>query len=89
MTAPAMGASQNSQSWVSAAPPVNRAGPVERAGFTEVLVTGMVTRWIRARQRPMPSGAKPAGARRSVTPRMTHRNTAVNTTSTTRPASSE
>ena len=27
--------------------PANRAGPVERAGFTEVLLTGMLTRWIR------------------------------------------
>ena len=47
------------------------AGPVERAGFTEVLVTGMLTRWIRVRERPMASAAKPFEARLSVVPMMT------------------
>ena len=41
-----------------------------RAGFTDVLVTGMLTRWIRVRPRPMAIGAKPLGARSSVAPRM-------------------
>ena len=36
-----MGATQNSQSWSSAHPPANKAGAVERAGLTEVLVTGI------------------------------------------------
>jgi len=44
---------------------------VERAGFTEVLLTGMLIRWIRVRARPIAIGAKPFGARVSVTPRMT------------------
>jgi hypothetical protein len=39
-----IGATQNSQSWPMASPPTNSAGPVERAGFTDVLVTGMETR---------------------------------------------
>jgi len=41
--------------------PANRAGPVLRAGLTEVLVTGMETRWITVRVRPIAIGAKPAG----------------------------
>ena len=36
MTAPRIGATQKSQSWLSASPPTNRAGPRLRAGFTEV-----------------------------------------------------
>ena len=42
--APRMGATQNSHSWPSAQPPTSSAGPVLRAGFTEVLVMGMLTR---------------------------------------------
>ena len=61
-----MGATQNSQSWLTAQSPTNSATPVLRAGFTEVLVTGMLMRWIRVRHRPMAIGAKPAGARLSV-----------------------
>jgi hypothetical protein len=37
---PRIGAIQNSQSGPIAQPPTKRAGPVERAGFTEVFVTG-------------------------------------------------
>ena len=61
-TAPAIGATQNSQSCCSAQPPTNSAGPVLRAGFTEVLVTGMLIRWISVSPSPMAIGAKPAGA---------------------------
>ena len=39
-----MGITQNSHSWLSAQSPTNSAGPVLRAGFTEVLVTGMLMR---------------------------------------------
>ena len=56
-----------------AAEPANGAGPVLRAGFTEVLVTGMLTKWIRVRHRPMARGAKPEGARFSVTPMITNK----------------
>ena len=75
------GASQNSHSWPRASAPANNAGPVERAGFTEVFVTGMLTRWIRVSDKPMASGANPRGARVSVEPRITSRKNAVRTTS--------
>ena len=39
--APTMGATQNSHSWLTAMSGPNTATPVERAGLTEVLVTGM------------------------------------------------
>ncbi len=68
--APRIGAIQKSQSWLSAQPPAKRAGPVLRAGLTEVLVTGMLMRWMRVRQRPMAMGANPFGARSSVEPRL-------------------
>src|SRR5688500_5485757 len=78
---PTIGATQNSHNWASAPPPANSATPVERAGFTEVLVTGMLIRWIRVSARPIAIGAKPAGARRWVAPMMTTRNIAVSATS--------
>ena len=56
-----MGATQKSQSCDIAQSPTNRATPVLRAGFTEVLVTGMLIRWISVRPRPMAIGAKPCG----------------------------
>ena len=61
--APTSGATQNNHSCSSAQPPTKSAGPVLRAGFTEVLVTGMLIRWINVRARPIAIGAKPAGAR--------------------------
>ena len=36
-----------------AQPPSKSATPVLRAGLTEVLVTGMLIRWISVRPRPM------------------------------------
>ena len=78
---PISGATQNSQSCAIAQPPANKAGPVLRAGFTEVLVTGMLTRWMRVRPRPIASGAKPAGALPWVAPMMINRNIIVITTS--------
>ena len=70
MAPPTSGATQNSQSWASAAPPTISAGAVLRAGSTEVLVPGMLTRWIKVRQRPIASGVAAAvsAARLSVTP---------------------
>jgi hypothetical protein len=44
---------------------------------------------MRVRARPIAMGAKPAGARRSVAPRMTSRKKNVSTTSATKPAASE
>ena len=40
--APIIGATQNSHNCAIAQPPTINAGPVLRAGFTEVLVTGML-----------------------------------------------
>ena len=88
-TAPAIGATQNSHSCAIAQPPTNSATPVLRAGFTDVLVTGMLIRWISVRHRPIAIGAKPAGARGSVAPRITSRNIIVITTSQTNAAASE
>ena len=69
---------------MSAAPPAISAGPVLRAGFTEVLVTGMLTRWISVRHSPMANGANPTGALPCVEPMITNRNTIVITISVTR-----
>ncbi len=60
---PSSGTTQNIQSCASAQPPTNSAGPVLRAGFTEVLVTGMLIRWMSVSASPIAIGAKPAGAR--------------------------
>src|SRR3546814_769530 len=67
---PRNGATQNSHSWLIAPAPANSATPVERAGFTEVLVTGMLIRWIRVSARPLPMPAQPAGARPVVAPQI-------------------
>ena len=55
-----------------------------RAGFTEVFVTGIETRWIKVSAKPMAIGAKPAGALPCVEPMMTNRNMAVSTNSATK-----
>src|SRR6201999_2986258 len=73
ITAPAIGASQKSQSWPIYSPPANNAGPVLRAGLTEVFVTGIDTRWIRVRARPIGIPAKPAAAPFDVVPTMMKR----------------
>jgi hypothetical protein len=41
-----MGTRQNSHRCARAHPPANSAGPRPRPGLTEVLVTGMLIRWI-------------------------------------------
>jgi len=43
-TPPTIGASQNNHNCPSAQPPTNKAGPVLRAGLTDVFVTGMLIR---------------------------------------------
>ena len=80
-TAPTIGATQNSHSWAIAQSPTYKATAVLRAGLTEVLVTGMLIKWIRVRHNPIAIGAKPFGALSSVAPRMTKRNIIVITTS--------
>ncbi len=61
MRAPTIGATIKTQSWLRAAPPAKRAGAIERAGLTEVLVTGIEMRWITVSVRPMARGAKTLG----------------------------
>ena len=77
----------NSHSWAMASTPAKRAGPIERAGFTEVPVSGIVAKWIIASDRPMAKGAR-AGCslRSSVTARIAIRNTRVVTASTRKAA---
>jgi hypothetical protein len=60
--APTIGANQNSHSCDGAQSPTSSGGPVLRAGFTEVLVTGMLISWISVRHSPMAIGPKPLGA---------------------------
>ncbi len=79
--APASGAIQKSQSCPSAPFSAKNATAVERAGFTEVLVTGIEIRWMRVRPRPIAIGAKPAGALADVLPKMMIRKAAVRTSS--------
>src|SRR6185437_5353160 len=86
---PINGATQNNQSCASAQPPTKSAGPVLRAGFTDVLVTGMLIKWINVSTRPIGIGAKPWGTRLSVAPIITNRNAAVNVISQTIHESSE
>src|ERR1700751_5907845 len=62
-------------------PPAKSAGPVLRAGLTEVFVTGIDTRWIRVKASPIGIPAKPAAAPFEVVPTMTNRKKNVNTTS--------
>lgn len=81
-----MGACQNNQSWVMYSPPANRAGPVLRAGFTEVLVTGIETRWMMVSARPMGMPAKPAAAPLEVAPTMMNRNRQVSSSSVVKAA---
>ncbi len=52
-----------------------------RAGFTEVLVTGMLTRWIRVSTNPMGMPAKPAGAEEWVARSTVRQSTAVSSAS--------
>ena len=83
MTAPMMGITQENQSCPRAQSPWKMATAVEHAGFTEVLVTGIETRWMSVRQRPMARGPNPAGASLSVAPQMTRRKMQVVTISVT------
>ncbi|MNL49280.1 hypothetical protein D3C87_1722020 [compost metagenome] len=57
--------------------------------MTDVLVTGIDTRWISVSARPMAIGAKPDGTRPWVAPRMMNRKKKVITTSMTSAAVSE
>jgi hypothetical protein len=67
-------------------PPTNTAGPILRAGLTEVLVTGIPTRWMSTSTIPIGIPAKPTGALISVEPYTVNTRKNVNTTSTTNAA---
>ncbi len=84
MAAPITGATQKSQSWLRAQSPTNKAWLVLLAGFTEVLVTGMLIRWISVRPRPMATPANPLGAFGWVAPKIMIKNIKVITTSVTK-----
>src|SRR6185437_7036939 len=89
ITPPTIGATQNSQSEPQASAPPKIAVAVERAGLTDALETGIATRWITVRNRPIAIGAKPAGQFAVVTHMMTIRNRAVITISIRPTATSE
>src|SRR6185437_3602328 len=85
--APISGAMMNSQSFATATgfePTPTSAGPIERAGLTDVPVMLMPTRWMASSVSPMARPAKPVGANGWVTPRMHTRNRNVPTTSNTK-----
>ena len=86
---PITGATQKSHSCSTAQPPAKNAVAVLRAGFTEVFVTGMLTRWTSVRHSPIARGAMIGLDRRSVAPWMTNRNIAVITTSMMKQLTSE
>lgn len=52
---PVNGVTINSQSWENANPPAKTAGPKLLAGFTEVPVMVIATRWINRRFKPIAS----------------------------------
>jgi hypothetical protein len=83
IAAPMSGATMNSQSWLNAHPPTNTAGPILRAGLTEVLVTGIPTKWIKTSTIPIGIPANPTGALISVVPNTVKTRKNVNTTSAT------
>src|SRR5262245_5031028 len=58
-----------------------RAGPVLRAGLTDVPVIGIPIRRISVRPKPLAMGANPAGARLSVAPSIMSRKKNVRTVS--------
>ena len=74
----------NNQSCFIASDPANSAGPIDRAGLTDVPVRGMPTMWIATRVRPIARPAKPGAVARPVTSRTTSTRRAVMSTSITK-----
>jgi hypothetical protein len=81
--APRSGATQKTQSWLIAAPPTSTAGPNDRAGLTDVPVTGMKTIWMSVRVRPIASHATAGCAPLDVAPSTTRMKMYVATNSAT------
>lgn len=74
MIAPTIGATQKSQSWPIAQSPTKIAWLVLRAGFTDVLVTGILIKWISVSPSPIERPAKYLGAFECVDPSIIIRN---------------
>ena len=83
-TAPKIGATKKSQSWLSALPPAKSAGPKLRAGFTEVPVTGIATRWMSTNVIPIARPAMLLFPSLDVVPKITIRKINVNMNSVTK-----
>ena len=81
MAAPIKGATMKSHNCVNAIPPPTKAGPILRAGFTEVPVIGIHTMWIKTKVSPIASPPNPSGDFLLVAPRTTKTNIKVNTVS--------
>src|SRR6185312_4597164 len=81
--APIIGAAQNNHNCCPYPSPesANNTDAVDRAGFTDVFVIGMPTRWINVSPSPIANGAKPFAARWSVAPRMISKKNPVSTAS--------
>ena len=88
-TAPTMGATMKSHSWLSASPPTRTAGPKLLAGLTDVPVMGIPTRWISVSASPIDIPANPPGAALWVEPNITKRNIPVNAASKMKHAARE
>ena len=87
MAPPMNGPTMNTHNCERASPPWKRAGPMERAGLTEVPVKWIPTKWMRIRLRPMARPAKLLVAPFvfEVAPSTTSTKRAVSTISTIRP----
>ena len=81
--APASGNTKNAQSCFIASVPENTAAPKLRAGFTDVLSTGIVARWIIVSVKPAARPPKPVGYPTVVVDSTTKTSSAVKTISTT------
>src|SRR5688572_29662161 len=76
--APAIGATQNNHNCIKGSPPAKIACDKERAGLTEVLVIGILTKWINVNAKPMATPANLLLANRSVVPKIIKRKNRVN-----------
>ena len=76
--APNIGANQNNQTCDNGSPPTKIAWDNERAGFTEVLVIGILIKWINVKASPMATPANFPLANLSVAPRITSKKNNVN-----------
>ena len=76
-----MGTTQNNHTCPKGSPPTKIACDNERAGFTEVLVIGILIKWISVSAKPMATPANFPFANLSVAPSITNRKNKVKTNS--------